>query len=1053
MSTTDKKEKIPRELRLLLRTNVPGYGGDISYKPGEMSVGKGCKDNIINFDPLVYLTSNALRRVPPSMRRSQFCNKGEFASLINSLNQTPVSSFASAKNKGYIKNNIALTIGTLLPSGSQIELGGKKFTIAAVVAEPDEWRLDAKIKASDLLDRSKFTDPRLYAFAAATDVANAKEELAPLIKAGLASGMGVPVGPRPGPGPGPMPPATQSIPQSIPQAIQSTQAIQATPQAIQGTQAIQAIQGIQGRRRQAIEPGSSVEELSDVVDQRRPVRGPVVPYQYVPEDNREPCMLNPFPQGTQLLNFNIAYVSRLVEYIYVYSSDAFRKSSFNKNNGPSVVTIDAYRKTTNILPKHKNLRVKQVDDCLNSFFYEMACAINDYNLNLPEEYIQRQIRKGASFITGAANPVVYGATNDFTSDVLRKIVYKYVETKIWGNEISTRNGEQANIANAAVRSYCADQFGTMAENGRIIDTNVNYIEYLNFLLEMQYQFFNSGYYIMIELPEPFNNFNFVYATTNSKYEEETDTLNDDFFHVYFTNPAAREKYNAPFIPVTNVNKRVYFESAQYRGDKYAIEAMAAELNICAIPFKINTLDYEGMYEDLESMYNTVFAEYQGLRGLAAGTMTQEALDEYIARLNEYTAEYAKINTERPKPFIPLPGDLNAPLVAPYCNHNGLGPTISTSTNILSYKIPPGKQGVNDVKYVFFLQTPKTYQLCYNLLEFGPPDNFQYVFDNPNEIPLYIKFMVFGAVFVRSILNGELNGDPPPYPPLKDDMLQYLASVQTIITTANPVPATRANFCTLFDNLFSTDCRTVDPIVSICDKLGAQLQHRMSINPNSPGAKSFRAITTTLASDVQKRFAANNIPSTFIPRGRRPPAPVNEPRRSRRLALEPGDNIDEFGRRRGRVDAAGGVGYGGALYGGQNSTNMSLMPGREIRNLLTRESDEGKSALAFYVTVYLFLYPGTNIPAGKMRSLNCQARRFKIRQLASKMVGYSEPSIMPEYSYVRNGMIKSSRKNPIPPDEKKSRGGATRKITRQYGRKRETRRRGHKIIKCMTRRRH
>jgi hypothetical protein len=468
-------------------------------------------------------------------------------------------------------------------------------------------------------------------------------------------------------------------------------------------------------------------------------------------------------------------------------------------------------------------------------------------------------------------------------------------------------------------------------------------------------------------------------------------------------------------------------------------------------------------------------------------MTQEALNKYIGDLNAYHNEYAIINKERPKPVIRLPGDLNAPLVAPYCNHNGLGPTISTATSILSYKIPPGKQGVNDVKYVFFLQTPKTYQSCYNLLEFGPPDNFQYVFDNPNEIPLYIKFMVFGAVFVRSILNGELNGDPPPYPPLKDDMLQYLASVQTIITRANPAPATSANFCTLFDNLFSTDCRTVDPIVSICDKLGAQLQVRMSSNPNSPGAKSFRAITTTLASDVQKRFAANNIPSTFIPRGRPPPlAQVNEPRRSRRLALEPGANTDDAGTGivdasgrgrvvssgrgrslsdasgRGRVvssgrgigrrvDAAGGVGYGGALYGGQNSTNMSL-PGREIRNLLTRESDEGKSALAFYVTVYLFLYPGTNIPPGKMRSLNCQARRFKIRQLASKMVGYSEPSIMPEYSYVRDGMMKSSRKNPSPPAEK-SRGGATRKITRQYGRKRETRRRGLKIIKCRTRRRH
>ena len=191
--TQDKNKedlKPPTRLKIKLKTNVPGFG-EINYNPAKMTLTKGGEDDSnIFFNPLIKLSTAAVNRAPESIRQLQFCNKGYFASLINSLNQTPAKNLVEATNRGYIANNIDITLRTLFPPESAIKLGGKKYTIAAVDSDSDEWHIDVKVKLEDIIDRDRITDPRFAAYVAASDRPSADKELAALRRAGIAAGIG-----------------------------------------------------------------------------------------------------------------------------------------------------------------------------------------------------------------------------------------------------------------------------------------------------------------------------------------------------------------------------------------------------------------------------------------------------------------------------------------------------------------------------------------------------------------------------------------------------------------------------------------------------------------------------------------------------------------------------------------------------------------------------------------------------------------------------------------------------------------------------------------------
>jgi hypothetical protein len=124
-----------------------------------------------------------------------------------------------------------------------------------------------------------------------------------------------------------------------------------------------------------------------------------------------------------------------------------------------------------------------------------------------------------------------------------------------------------------------------------------------------------------------------------------------------------------------------------------------------------------------------------------------------------------------------------------------------------------------------------------------------------------------------------------------------------------------------------------------------------------------------------------------------------------------------------------------------------MQGRDMGNLFKRDSE---SSLAYYITIYMYLYPGTNPPPSKLRSLKCAARRFKISQIMSKMIGTAPPSIMPEYSYSRPELFGNNKGS-----ETRKQGGATQKHARtrkHVSKRRETRKRRGGVVMRATRKR-
>jgi hypothetical protein len=183
--------------------------------------------------------------------------------------------------------------------------------------------------------------------------------------------------------------------------------------------------------------------------------------------------------------------------------------------------------------------------------------------------------------------------------------------------------------------------------------------------------------------------------------------------------------------------------------------------------------------------------------------------------------------------------------------------------------------------------------------------------------------------------------------------------------------------------------------------------------------------------VTERFNSGNVPSSFRQRVKKvSPAVTNRPdtrafNRERSAPQEGGQYQPQYPPQ-----------YP-SQYPSQYPQQQMLMPGRDMGNLFKRDSE---SSLAYYITIYIYLYPGTNPPPSKLRSLKCAARRFKISQILSKMTGAAQPSIMPEYSYSRPELFDNKKKS-----ETRKGGRTTRKhagrTRRRRANKRETRKRG------------
>jgi hypothetical protein len=166
---------IPNELFITINTSIPGYQ-TIQFKPSMIIKDINPDDKTIQFDPLIKLQKSIIKNIPNDLKKKQFFNKGLFQSLINYTNSSKVKDLVQAMRNGYIDNNIRVTLDTIFDDNSIINIGGNPYTIADVLWENGDWKIDTKFKKEEI-NKNLITDPMLYQAVVKEDIISGEEEL------------------------------------------------------------------------------------------------------------------------------------------------------------------------------------------------------------------------------------------------------------------------------------------------------------------------------------------------------------------------------------------------------------------------------------------------------------------------------------------------------------------------------------------------------------------------------------------------------------------------------------------------------------------------------------------------------------------------------------------------------------------------------------------------------------------------------------------------------------------------------------------------------------
>lgn len=945
--------KPPTRLKIKLKTNVPGFG-EINYNPAKMTLTKGGEDDAnILFNPLIKLSTAAVNRAPESIRQLQFCNKGYFASLINSLNQTPAKNLVEATKLGYIRNNIDITLRTLFPSESVIKLGGKKYTIAAVDSDSDEWHIDVKIKLEDILDRDKITDPRLAAYAVASDKASAVQELAAMRRAGIAAGIGVtaPTQPQVQPqatkldtGSGVISPPVKPQPLAISDRavadgskLNSQLAIadenKPKPMAI--------------TNRPEANPEVEVEDVTPILLQEGKQ---ALEFKKVPFAGRNHRILDPNGPATARFRTTLEQLYNMVNSVYVHSGQNYR----NKLAPPGTnISLSPKRWTDSV----NSLYVKQTVTDGDCFFDAISSAINQYNSQLLDKDLTETIYIRDSDISGKNSNVIYGITNDFNIQSLRKIVYRYI---VNNNPIR----EQMFRVSAMSVDEANDEISRRCDAANV----PNYVDYTDWVrneLSMR-----AGDGIIYTAPFPL--------------DSETP---DKFPGTYTASP---EIYKRPFVGLDDQRLQGYIESTRYWADTIAIRAIAEMLNICAIPIRV---------------------------------LARDTVEDQDKTWNDYSSK-------DPKPRA-------APNLIPL-----ISIPIAVDNYIVDQVRTPRPNKIRSVKYIFLSETGSHYDLITFGGTLGGNVRGIFAFNSASmidTIPLYIKMVVFGALFAKNFISDQ---PVPEWVPLQEDMYYILISVLVILNRElGPT-----QFCASLDSNFSSKSLLIRAQgESMCARLRNAFIEKSKRPSRTDSIRKmielFGAMYNETLREVTERFNSGNVPSGFKPKKKSGPPVARRPV-TRTVSDKPEDLVI-----RDKPTVGGQYQQQYQPQYQQQYPQQMLMPGREMRDLFKRDSE---SSLAYYITIYMYLYPGTDAPPSKLRSLKCAARRFKISQILSKMVGTAPPSIMPDYSYSRPELFGNNKGS-----ETRKQGGATHKHARtkkNMGKRRETRKRRQNAAMRVTRRR-
>ena len=124
-----------------------------------MSIPDDDKNEIVYFNPLIKINKYAINKIPQNTMK-QFFSKGLYDSLLyeslslNFSENLKNISLKEATQKGYVDNNIQLTLETLFKPDNVIYIGKKPYVISNNIFDNSSWKLDIKENAPVNLQRN-----------------------------------------------------------------------------------------------------------------------------------------------------------------------------------------------------------------------------------------------------------------------------------------------------------------------------------------------------------------------------------------------------------------------------------------------------------------------------------------------------------------------------------------------------------------------------------------------------------------------------------------------------------------------------------------------------------------------------------------------------------------------------------------------------------------------------------------------------------------------------------------------------------------------------------
>ena len=166
---------IPNELIVTLHTSIPGYQ-KIKYVPSMTLKDIKSNDKTIRFNPLIKLNKVIIDKIPEKYRIKEFFNRQLFQSLLNYTNTIPAKNLYEATMKGYVDNNIKITLSTIFAENSIIYIQGNPYVIADVQWRNGDWKIDTKTKKGQI-ESTKIKNPYLYESVIKDEIISGKNQL------------------------------------------------------------------------------------------------------------------------------------------------------------------------------------------------------------------------------------------------------------------------------------------------------------------------------------------------------------------------------------------------------------------------------------------------------------------------------------------------------------------------------------------------------------------------------------------------------------------------------------------------------------------------------------------------------------------------------------------------------------------------------------------------------------------------------------------------------------------------------------------------------------